>query len=216
MQARLNGKMPRPLDSLASRLKHARQQRGITQDDLALLAGMKQPDISKIERGLIQQTTGIARLAAALNISAAWLETGDHPEPDFGTVPAKNSPQNRRGLAHELSDSTPRIDSTIVEWGDALDGIHERFSLRVRDDSMEPLLNVGDIAHFRRATEADIKPGGRVLVADRDQNLYIREVKARRPGHWQAAAIKSSAYDPLDSIADGLEIVALLTGVDWA
>ena len=90
------------------------------------------------------------------------------------------------------------------------------FTLRVRDDSMEPLLNPGDVARFRRATLQDVKPGQRVLVVDRDKNPYIREYRLRRPGHWQAVPLKTTAYDPLDSITDGLEVLALLTGVDWA
>ena len=71
MQARLNPAMPRqPLDSFASRLATARSARGLTQGELAMASGMKQPDISKMERGQIVQTTGMARIAAALRVPA--------------------------------------------------------------------------------------------------------------------------------------------------
>lgn len=220
MQARLNGRMPRPLDTLAARLKFARTRRGITQDTLADLAGMKQPDVSKIERGAILQTTGISRLAYALDVDPRWLETGQYPEPDFLVAPSeldKDSLQKRFGEAHSMSDILPRVNSTIIDWEEALTTDIERFSLRVRDDSMEPLLNVGDLAHFRRiAMDGHIQPGKHVLIIDRDENLYIREYRVRRPGQWQGMPINDRGFDPLDSVEDGLQIVALLVGVDWA
>ncbi len=220
MQARLNARMPRPLDTLAARLKHARTRRGITQETLAELSGMKQPDVSKIERGAILQTTGISRLAYALEVDPRWLETGQHPEPDFLIEPYKGSEdslQTRKGQAHAVSDILPRVDLKIIDWEDVLTTDHERFSLRIRDDSMEPLLNPGDLAHFLRvAADTVVAPGKHVLVIDGDENLYVREFKLRRPGHWQGMPLNMRGYDPLDSVEDSLQIVALLTGVDWA
>lgn len=73
MQGGLNADM----DTLAKRVKARRQELGMTQDELALQSGLKQPDISKIERGLIQKTTGMIGLSRALKCSPDWLDTGD-------------------------------------------------------------------------------------------------------------------------------------------
>ena len=73
MQIRLNVGM----DTLAKRLKFARKHRGLTQAQLAELSGLKQSDISKLENGTIQRTTGLIGLSTALRCSAVWLDTGD-------------------------------------------------------------------------------------------------------------------------------------------
>ena len=92
------------------------------------------------------------------------------------------------------------------------------FTLVAKDDAMAPLLSKGNRARFttERIDERTDLPGKRVLVADRDDNAYIREYRLRRADHWQAVAINALAgFDPLDSIADGLRVVAVMTGVDW-
>jgi len=73
MQARLHAGM----DTLAKRVRSARKYRKLSQDELAELSGLKQPDISKIERGDILKTTGLLALARALRCAPDWLDTGD-------------------------------------------------------------------------------------------------------------------------------------------
>jgi phage repressor protein C with HTH and peptisase S24 domain len=73
MQVGLNGVM----DTLATRLKFARQERGLTQVQLAKRSGVKQSDISKLERGDSLKTTGLVALARALAVRVDWLDTGD-------------------------------------------------------------------------------------------------------------------------------------------
>jgi len=75
--------MSRPLESLAQRLVHARKKRGLNQGQLADAAGLKQPDVSKLETGRMLKTTAMARLSRALGVSGAWLEFGEGPEPDW-------------------------------------------------------------------------------------------------------------------------------------
>jgi phage repressor protein C with HTH and peptisase S24 domain len=65
------------MDTLAKRVKFARKFRKLSQDQLAELSGLRQPDISKIERGEILKTTGLLALARALQCSPNWLDTGD-------------------------------------------------------------------------------------------------------------------------------------------
>lgn len=68
---------PATLDSLAKRVKWARQQRRMTQVALAETANVAQSDVSKIERGDTLKTANLLALARALKCDADWLDTGD-------------------------------------------------------------------------------------------------------------------------------------------
>ncbi len=118
-----------------------------------------------------------------------------------------------------MSQARPTIDPTTIEWGDLMKAeLPRAFSLVARDDAMAPLLTKGNTARFstERVKERTDLPGKKVLLTDKDGNCYIREYRLRRGEQWQAVAINSTAgFDPLDSIADGLRVLAVMTGVDW-
>jgi phage repressor protein C with HTH and peptisase S24 domain len=65
---------PPRLDTLGQRIRHARAAAGLTQMQLAEAAGVKQSDISKLERGDSRSTTNLVALAAALNVDPGWLD----------------------------------------------------------------------------------------------------------------------------------------------
>lgn len=75
-----------------------------------------------------------------------------------------------------------------------------------------PSMRAGDFADFAPASQA--QPNQVVLLADKDGNVYIRRYTLRRPGHWIATA-RHSGYEPLDSIADGLRVLAIQVGASW-
>jgi phage repressor protein C with HTH and peptisase S24 domain len=62
--------------SIGTRMKQARKAAKMTQIELAKRSGLNQSTISDLEVGKSQGTTYIATLAAALGVSALWLETG--------------------------------------------------------------------------------------------------------------------------------------------
>lgn len=73
--------MSRELVTLGQRLLFARKKRGLNQTQLGEAADIGQPMVSKLEKGTANETSAIARLAAALDVSADWLERGSWPEP---------------------------------------------------------------------------------------------------------------------------------------
>ena len=73
MQVRLNTAM----ETFAQRVKARRDALKLNQSQVAKLARLKQPDISKIELGGIQKTTEILGLARALQCNPDWLVTGE-------------------------------------------------------------------------------------------------------------------------------------------
>lgn len=66
-----------PMDTLARRAKAARQYRNLTQVAASELAGVKQSDISKIERGETERPQGLLALSRAYACDPDWLDTGD-------------------------------------------------------------------------------------------------------------------------------------------
>jgi DNA-binding XRE family transcriptional regulator len=72
---KLKGKPPETLKKIGLIIKEARQKKGISQRDFALLAGMKQPDISAIEAGktnlTLETATRICKILEIKNLPFA-------------------------------------------------------------------------------------------------------------------------------------------------
>lgn len=124
----------------------------------------------------------------------------------------------KNALAQDLSHVTQSITPTTMQWGSLLSAsLPERFRLVIRDDSMAlddpPSMRVGHWAEFEPASEA---PAGQVvLVADAAGNVYIRKKVEKTPGRWEAHARRAADYLPLDSVTDGLRILAVQVGQGW-
>lgn len=64
------------MDTLARRLRFAREQKGLRQEDLAGMAGVSQQTIQQIEAGVIMRPKKIGKIAKAVGRSPAWLQFG--------------------------------------------------------------------------------------------------------------------------------------------
>lgn len=64
------------VNTIAERLKLARESAGLTQPELANKAGVSQGTIGNIESGLRKRPRDILSIASALGVSPEWLETG--------------------------------------------------------------------------------------------------------------------------------------------
>lgn len=104
-----------------------------------------------------------------------------------------------------------------INWEALLnsESLPEVFELSAPDASMAPKVPQGTLVKLERRLTP--RPGDGVLVRDREGHHYLRVYREKRPGHWEAYAI-NEAYSPLDSQADGLVVVAVLTAVAgrWA
>lgn len=180
MQVRLNDAMPRDPDSLAFRLSQARIARHMTQSALAAAASMRQPDISKLELGLISQTTGIARLAKALRVSPQWLELGQWPLPDFlaaTELTASDRVKDYDPLAHSLSLPGTTLDAQLVEIRDIVNASStpQFFRTAISDDANVPVLRPG--CEVLWSTTRQAKPGRMVLVRDSRGDVHVRQFR---------------------------------------
>lgn len=64
------------MQTLADRLRISREKKGLTQQELADLAGTTQQNIQNIEAGVVQRPRKIGAIAKALGDSPAWLQFG--------------------------------------------------------------------------------------------------------------------------------------------
>lgn len=109
------------------------------------------------------------------------------------------------------------MDPITIEWESILlKPLPARFRVRVPDDAMAlddpPSMRAGDWADFVPADTA--QPNQVVLLRDKAGNLFIRRYTLRRPGHWIATA-RHTGYAPMDSIEDGLQVLAVQVGASW-
>jgi transcriptional regulator with XRE-family HTH domain len=84
--------------TIAERLKQAREDRGLTQEQLAKAAGVSQGTIANLEAGLRNSPRKLLNIAEALKVSPRWLESGGaqpaapavaaEPRPEYGAKPA--------------------------------------------------------------------------------------------------------------------------------
>lgn len=186
--------MSRPITTLAQRVRLSRKRMELTQAQLAAMSGLKQSDISKIELGIIEKTTGIARLAQALGVRSEWLEPGHDPEVD--------QPVNHQPI---------KVSARALSWGDvkhmADDDLGELFETEMPDGS-------GGDKHPRGmkiiwSTTKAPTFGSLVLLRDRHRELHAREYRqGTSPGQWVGAALRD-AYRSFHSDHDDCVVVAV-------
>lgn len=73
------------LDTLGKRLSFVRRLRGLTQEQLAVLAGIGQPSIASLESGRSKGSRFVHKLSAALGVSEVWLTDGGPLEESAGS-----------------------------------------------------------------------------------------------------------------------------------
>ncbi|TWV80439.1 helix-turn-helix transcriptional regulator [Moraxella sp. VT-16-12] len=72
------------MNTLAQRLKYARELANLSQQEVAKRAGISQPTYFKIENGSTLKPRNILEISHALNVDAHWLATG---EGEMDTLP---------------------------------------------------------------------------------------------------------------------------------
>jgi SOS-response transcriptional repressor LexA len=75
------------MDTLAKRLRWARKQKRISQEELGKLAGVSQSTIGNLEAGTRASARKIASIAAALGVNALWLAEGKQRPAIRGEAP---------------------------------------------------------------------------------------------------------------------------------
>ena len=135
--------------TFADRLKLAREYAGLNQTELAMRAGLRQGQISRLERGERQATTKTVEIATICGVNPEWLATGIGPS----GMEDGSHPRHNVALGPELRGKVPLIswvqagdfNSAVdnyapgngEEWIETTVPIHQHtYALRVRGDSM--------------------------------------------------------------------------------
>lgn len=230
MQARLNRGMQ---DSLANRLKYARKARGWTQEKLSAESGVKQSDISKIERGDTLRPTGLLALATALRCNPYWLETGDGVwDAAVSLVPSNLSMAGiiRRkdhtvpvvgmarlgdnGYYEEVSD-IPGVGDGVLE---AYSDDEAAYALRVRGDSMFPAIRDGWYVVIEPQTRPT--PGEYVLVKLKSGQKMVKELVIQKADSITVMSVngdkrRTIMFDEIDDHMGIQPVAAILSPSKW-
>ena len=171
--------------TLKDRLIYAREQKGISQEQLGKAINKSQSAIAALETGRNQGSTNIAKIAEILGVSAIWLETGQGEMYSNTPIPFDNNVNLSlkhilhripviswvqagcwRGIEYYRDDDLEYIEITT----DIKDG----FGLRVQGDSMMPEFAQGDIIVV--APHAQPENGSYVVVVQDDKATFKKLV----------------------------------------
>jgi transcriptional regulator with XRE-family HTH domain len=97
--------------SIGERVRIARKEAGLTQAELSVKAGIKQPTLSELERGDSRSSTSLPSIAAALGVNAFWLETGRGSK-----KPGVDLPSGDSSFAQEVSELIAIYGQLDLAW----------------------------------------------------------------------------------------------------
>lgn len=175
------------METLAQRLKAAREKAGLSQAALAKAIGSGQSTIGSIENGRNHGSGKLLQIARALNVSADWLESGR------GAMSV--AAPTKAGAAEPNAYPTPAGTRVpLISWvqaghwceaidpfepGDAEDWLYcprnhsaSTFALRVRGVSMEPKYRDGAIIYVDPEKSADHLSNVIVRLVDEDEVTF--------------------------------------------
>ena len=150
--------------TIGERIREKIRQKGISQNQLARMAGISQSGLSTIISGANGPTESTLRaIAGALECSVGEL-LGE------GESLPSNLLQLIRGavpLVGEIACGTPILAQQNIEtYIDTPDGIRADFALRCRGNSMVPTFNDGDLVLIRQQDDADDGKIAAVLIGN--------------------------------------------------
>jgi repressor LexA len=165
---------------VGQRIRSARRDRGLTQDELSGRLGIHRNSIVRYERGERSiDVELLARIANELEVSLHWLVTGEGEMGAYPDVPDSQKLEVRWvPVLGEVPAGFPRYtDELILEHlpVPATTARHpQTFALIIHGDSMEPRLSEGD----RVIVWPDPTPRNRtIVVALIDGETTIKELK---------------------------------------
>lgn len=168
--------------TLADRLRKAREDRGLKQEDLAKLAGSTQQQINTIETGKSLKPRNLKKIALALGISPAWLEYGDTGKSNV--EPVEHLPLRRVPVINYVQAGNPREVIDDFSPGAGLDIVTTdldigpyAFALIIRGSSMEPDFKAGD----KVIIDPDVgpSPGDFVVAKCTEQEVTFKKYRPR-------------------------------------
>lgn len=183
------------MNTLAQRLKYARELANLSQQEVAKRANISQPTYFKIENGSTLKPRNILEIAQALTVNAHWLATGE------GEMVGNDSP-----VKHRRSDSLRLIpdfatDGTVINHRDSHSPQINHNSLlcrQVPDESMDPFFKQGDFVFADKTLTP--QTGGYVIARLASGFEVIRRYKEYQDpvlGENQKELVAESSFFPV-------------------
>lgn len=183
----------------AERLKSLREERTVSQKELAFALDVAQSAVGNWESGARQPNLDrIRQLASFFGVSVGYLlgtEDRPSPDPDRFRVPVLG--YVRAGLPLTAEEQVLGYEDVSREIANAGD----HFALRVQGDSMEPYLLEGDIVLVRQ--QEDVDSGDTAVVLIGGEDATVKKLVKHENGVSLVAA--NPKYDPLFFTADEVE-----------
>ena len=168
--------------AFAEKLKELRQQKGMTQSELAKLLKMQRSTLGMYETGKREPNFEI------LNMFANFFNV------DMNTLMDMNSTSNQNPSSPVRSIKIPVLGTVvagipldavenIIGWEEispAMAATGEHFALRIKGTSMEPRICEGDIVVVRK--QEDIESGDTAIVLINGGEATVKKVKKTEEG----------------------------------
>jgi len=189
------------MNTIGARIRHEREVQGIDRKELAQRAGIGYSTLAELERGGMQTTTKLRRIADVLRVSQEWLETGkgDKNRPSEHEVARTERPRegyirfalldlNASAGIGEVNSQFPEVLDwvDIAEWlvrsyiGFIPKDDHRVRLVTVRGDSMMPNIKHGDVAMVD--TGHNFYNGDAVYLIQYDDNTFIKRLQSLPDG----------------------------------
>ncbi len=190
--------------TFSERLTLAMEAASLSQKALAKAAGYKSQGAigNAVSRGTPPKN--MRAVARALDVRQEWLETGALPVGPFSSAHA---------VSQDSVTSPSQRTVEFVTWrGIGMRELPRVFAVEAPDDAMAPIFRRGMHVEFDREREPrsgeDI-----VLLHDERGDWYIRNYVRVNRERWKAKPQNTAAADDMDSVQDGLTVIAVLTNV---
>ena len=155
---------------ISKNIKYLRELKRMTQDDVARAIGASDKAVSAWERGEREPRMGyVQKLADLFEIEMETLMDGYPMDMVNSDLPSNIVPIHRRRipvLGNVAAGQPIWADEEHDEYVDDDESTGADFALRVKGDSMSPLIEDGDFVYVRRSS--DVRNGQIAVVLDGD------------------------------------------------
>ena len=192
------------VNDLASRLRSARVELGLTQEELASKAGVRQGTIGNIESGVRKNPRELLAIAKAANVRAEWLKDGEAPR--HAAADQSGGDLSASPMAHQVSylrnTLQPLTREQVMERAGELQG---EFWVELWDDAISSEFSRGTLTLW----DADLKPefGDLVIIQGQDQRIHVRVYAESLATGWQGKPLNDD-YDPIPG-SDSVKVIAV-------
>lgn len=199
--------------SLAERVKQKRIELGLTQEQAADKAGIRQQSWASIEDGKTKKPRNIVGISRALQCDPTWLMTGG-PFMPLVDVNSRRVPLISYVQAGALAEKHPidSFDGSFEYIMTDLDVSQFTFALRIEGDSMEPDFKAGDIIIVD--PELEPSPGEFVVAKNGEDEATFKKYRPTSvdlTGHQYYELIPLNDDYPIISNADRpLKIIGVM------